>query len=123
MTAFEATNSVFNKTDENNTFAISIPGFWRIFIFLPEGIIDKLKNLLKLRSQNDVDLHVEVIKKQGNQILRGDKMYKLSDFDAQKNVVAEELKSANYHDLEELVNGRELIYDEITDILDIKLFP
>ena len=35
----------------------------------------------------------------------------------------EELKSANYHDLEDLVYRIELTYDETMDILDIKVFP
>ena len=30
VTRFEATNSVFNITDENNSFSFSIPGYWRI---------------------------------------------------------------------------------------------
>ena len=28
VTSFECTNSVFNKTDENNSFSITIPGHW-----------------------------------------------------------------------------------------------
>ena len=28
VTSFECTNSVFNITDENNSFSISIPGNW-----------------------------------------------------------------------------------------------
>ena len=27
--SFEATNSVFNETDKNNSFSISILGYWR----------------------------------------------------------------------------------------------
>ena len=50
---------------ENNCFAISIPGRWRIPNYLPEGIIVKLKNLLKLSSQNDIELHVEEVTKKG----------------------------------------------------------
>ena len=29
VTFFEATNSVFNITDENNSFSITIPGHWQ----------------------------------------------------------------------------------------------
>ena len=52
VTFFETTNSVFNITNENNTFSMSIPGCWRIPNFLEDGIIDKLKNILKFESQN-----------------------------------------------------------------------
>ena len=30
VSSFEATNSVFHITDENKSFSISIPGYWRI---------------------------------------------------------------------------------------------
>ena len=41
VTSFEATNSVFNSTDENNSFSISTPSYW----ILQEGeeLITKLK--------------------------------------------------------------------------------
>ena len=71
--SFEATNSVFKITDENNSFSISIPGWWRIPTSLPAGINDKLTDLLKLRSENDIELHVEEVKKRRNQILMEDK--------------------------------------------------
>ena len=51
---FEATNSVFNITDEHNTFSIITPGGW-----LPPGIegsVIGLKRLLELRLQNDIKL-------------------------------------------------------------------
>ena len=83
MTSFDR-SSVFNTTDENNRFSISIPGCWRIPNILPEGIIDKLKDFLRLRSENDIDLHVAEVKKGGNQISIGDKKYTLSDLDTQK---------------------------------------
>ena len=41
--------------------------------YLPESIIGKLKDLLKLRSENDIDSHLNQVKKQGNQISLGDK--------------------------------------------------
>ena len=43
-TSFQATNSVFNITEENNSFSFRVPGRWRIPIYLEDGIIDKLKN-------------------------------------------------------------------------------
>ena len=35
VTSFEATNSVFNITDENSSFSINTPGFWRITNYIP----------------------------------------------------------------------------------------
>ena len=42
VTNFEATNSVFNATDENNSFSVSTPSYWS-----PEDgekLINKLRN-------------------------------------------------------------------------------
>ena len=61
VTSFEATNSVFNITNENNSFSITIPGHWKSES--AEKIIVDLNNLLDLRSQNDIDLHVEQVEK------------------------------------------------------------
>ena len=119
----ECANSIFNITNENNSFSIIIPGRWRLPKFLEDGIIDKLKDLLKVRSQNDIELHVEEIRNRGTKIKISHKEYKLSVFGTSKNEKLEELKSANYHDLEDLVNRMELSYDEIMDVLDIKNFP
>ena len=65
VTPFEATNSVFNITHRNNSFSISMPGRWRIPNYLPERNFDKLKDILKLRSENDFDLYVEEVIKRG----------------------------------------------------------
>ena len=49
-TSFEVMNSVFNITNENNSFAITIPGHW-----IPENAqqtIDKLKELLELEKRD-----------------------------------------------------------------------
>ena len=43
VTYFEATNSVFNITDENNSFSIGTPDYWSVPDFSPDGYIDKLK--------------------------------------------------------------------------------
>ena len=61
MTSFEPTNSVFNITDDSSSFSISTPGFWRTPIYLPDGIVDKLRELLELRSQNGFELHVKEV--------------------------------------------------------------
>ena len=56
VTSFEASNSVFNITDENNSFSITTPGYWSTEN--GEGTIKKLNNLVELRSENNLDLHI-----------------------------------------------------------------
>ena len=59
---FEATNSIFKIPDENNTFSISTPVPW-----ISEGsdeLINKLNEILELRPQNDIKLHVKEVQKQ-----------------------------------------------------------
>ena len=102
------------------SFSISIPGRWRIPNNLEDEIIDKLKDLLKLNSRNDIELHVEQIRKRGNDIKINSKDFSSSDFDSSKKQILEELKSANHHDIEDLLYRMELTYDEIMDVLDIK---
>ena len=63
VTSFETTSYVFNITDENNTFSIGTPGFWRIPNYLIHGFLDRLKELLKLRSQKFIELHVKEVEK------------------------------------------------------------
>ena len=57
VTSFEATNSVFNISSENNSFSFSTPGHWNSKD--GEELINKLNKLFELRSENDVDLHVK----------------------------------------------------------------
>ena len=118
VSSFECTNSVFNITDENNSFSINIPGHYQNEF--AEKMINDLNNLLELKS---LELHVDEVRKRGNKIKIGDSEYKLSDFDTQKNEILEELKNAKYNDLEDLVYRMRLSYDEIMDILDLKYIP
>ena len=46
VSSFECTNSVFNITDENNSFSIIIPAHWETEF--AEKIIDEVKRLLEL---------------------------------------------------------------------------
>ena len=118
VSSFECTNSVFNITDENNSFSISIPGYYQNES--DEKTIDDLNNLLELKS---LELHVEEVRKRGNIIKIADNEYKLSDFDNQKYEILEELKKDKYNDLEDLVYRMRLSYDEIMEILDLKYIP
>ena len=57
--SLEATISVFNVINENNSFSISTPFHWS-----PEDgeeFSNKLNKLLELRSESDIELHVNQI--------------------------------------------------------------
>ena len=118
VSSFECTNSVFNITNENNSFSIIIPGHYQNES--DENFIDELNRLLELRT---LKIHVNEVRKRGNIIKIGDKEYQLSDFDNQKYEIIEELKNAKYNDLEDLVYRMRLNYDEIMDILDLNYIP
>ena len=118
VSLFDCTNSLFNITNENNSFSIIIPGHYQDEF--AEKTIENLNNILELRS---LELHVNEVRKRGNKIKIGDKEYKLSDFDSQKNEILEELKNIKYNDLEDLVYRMQLTYNEIIDILDLKYIP
>ena len=61
VSSFEATNSVFNITDEVNSFLNTIPGHWQTKS--DEKTIDELNKLLQLRSHEGSELHVKEIRK------------------------------------------------------------
>ena len=63
VTSNEAKNSVFIITPENNTSSITIPCHWNSKS--AEKTFDKLLKLVKLRSQNDIELHFERVRKKG----------------------------------------------------------
>ena len=115
VSSFECTNSVFNITNENNSFSIIIPGHHETEF--AKQVINDLNKLLELKS---LESHVEEVRKRGDIIKIGDKEYKLSDFDNQKYEIIEELKKVKYNDLKDLVYRMRLSYDEIIDILDLK---
>ena len=76
---FDCTNSVFNITNEINSFSIIIPGHYQNKS--DEKTIDDLNKLLQLKS---LELHVDEVGERGNKIKIGDVEYQLSDFDTQK---------------------------------------
>ena len=115
---FEAANSVFNTTNENNLFSVSMPGHWS-----PRWgaeTIHKLHQSLKLRSEKDNELHVEEVRTRENQVKIGDKHYKLSDLDTRKEERIEELIIAEDNNLENKVFRKELKNHEVAEILDTK---
>ena len=60
---FKAKNSVFDTTDENNSFPITTPGYWNSES--TKKTFDELNKLIDLRSENDIELHVEQFRKKG----------------------------------------------------------
>ena len=118
VSSFECTNSVFNITNENNSFSIIIPGHYQNKS--DEKMINDLNKLLELKS---LELHVEEVRKKGIKIKIGDHEYKLSDLDNRKNEILGELKNIKYKDLKDLVYRTRLSYDEIMEILDLKYIP
>ena len=61
VTSTEGTNSLFNITNKNNSFSITIPGHRNSKS--AEKTTDELSKLLKLRSENDFELHIEQVRK------------------------------------------------------------
>ena len=61
VSSLECTNSVFNITDDNNSFSTIISGHWETKF--AEKIIDEVNRLIELRS---LDLHVNEVRKRGN---------------------------------------------------------
>ena len=118
VSSFECTNSVFNITNEINSFSIIIPGLCQ-----SEIAAKMISDLNKFLEFNSLELPVKEVRKRGKKIKKGDNEYKLSDFVTQKNEILEELKIAKYNDLEDLVYKMQLTYDEIMDILDLNYIP
>ena len=87
VSSFECINSVFNITNENNSFSIIIPGHYQNES--DEKTINDLNKLLELRSQNGIELHVEQVRKKGL-ILIND--YSLSSLGMFKDEILEALK-------------------------------
>ena len=63
VTSYEATNSVFEITDENNSFSLTLPGHW--LTKSAEKTINEINKFLELRSQNSIELHLEQVRKKG----------------------------------------------------------
>ena len=60
VSSIECTNSVFNITNDNNSFSIIIQGHWETEF--AEKTIDEVNRLLEFRS---VELHVNEVRKRG----------------------------------------------------------
>ena len=98
VSSFEATYSVFNITNENNSFSITTQGHWNSNS--AQKTIDELIKLIELRSENDIQLHVGQVKKKRIISITD---YSLSSLDTFNNEILEELKNSKYNDLEDMV--------------------
>ena len=78
VTSLDCTNSVFNITNENNLFSITIPGHWNSES--AEKAVEKLKELLEL-DKKDLSLHIAAMREKGRKIYIGEDEYDLSDLD------------------------------------------
>ena len=90
---FEATNSVFIITDENNSFSISTPGHWNSED--GEELIIKLNKFLELRSEDDIELHVKGVEKRSTPIEIKNSGSNLAGLDHFKSEILSELKRVN----------------------------
>ena len=117
VSSFECTNSFFNITNGNNSFSITVPGHCNSES--AEQTVDEVNKLLELRSQIDVDLHIEQVIKQGLILMKD---YSLSSLGMFKEEILEELKNDKYNDLEDMVYRLQLTYDEVMNVLVLKYF-
>ena len=70
----ECTNSVFNITNGNNSFSITIPGHWNSES--AEKTVEKLKELLEL-DKKFLSLHIAAVREKGRKIFLGEDEYDL----------------------------------------------
>ena len=107
VTNFEAMNSLFIMTDEYDSFSVLALGFWT-----PKSVqenIDKLNELLELRSQKDIELHVKAVAKRGIRKEIGNRRHNLADFDIFISEILPESTRVKNKDLEDMVYGIELM--------------
>ena len=95
VSLFDCTNSVFNITNENNSFSLSIPGHWNSES--AGKTVEKLKELIEL-DKKDLSLHIAAVREKGRQIYIGEDEYDLSDLDNSllRNEIFEKLKINKY---------------------------
>ena len=119
VTSFDTMNSIFKITNEDNSFSVSIPGYWNS----EEGeeLFNELLKLLELRSENDIELQVRDVEKRGTRLEIESGGYNLASFDHFKSEILSESKRVKHRDLEDKVSRLELTYDEIVDFLSNKL--
>ena len=118
MCSFECTNSVLKITKENNSFSITIPNHWNSKS--GEKPIDELHKVIEFRSENNIVLYIEQVRKKGRTLMKD---YSSSNLEKFKDQILEELKNSKYNDLEDMVYRFQLTNGEIIDVSDIKYIP
>ena len=79
VTSLECTiSAVFNITNENNSFSITIPGHWDSES--AKKAVEKLKGLLEL-DKKELSLHIAAVREKGRKINIGEDENDLSDLD------------------------------------------
>ena len=63
------------------------------------------------------------MKREVLELKKGNSGYKLAGFDRFKSKIFSQVKREKYSDLEDMVYKLQLNYDEVVDILDVKLIP
>ena len=93
VSSFECTNSVFNITNENNSFSIAIPVHWNSES--AEKTVEKSKKELSVLDKKDSSLHIATVRER--EIFLGEDEYDLSDLDNSllRNEIFEKLKEIN----------------------------
>ena len=106
VSLFDCTNSVFNITNENNSFSITIPGHWNSES--AGKTVEKLKELLEL-DKKDLSLHIAAVREKGRKIYIGEEEYDLSDLDDSvlRNEIFEKLKRNKYTDYHSVSTDQE----------------
>ena len=118
VTNVQATNSVFNITDQNKSFSITTTSDGNSED--GEELIDKEHKILELWSKNDIELHLRESKKRGTWIEIENSAYNLAGFNHFKSEILAELKRVKYRDFEHMVYWMGLTYGEMVNILDVK---
>ena len=67
--------------------------------------IIKLREVLELKEEKNVQLNIAEVEKRGYQIKTTNKEYILSDLGTPENEISEELKTVDYIDIEDLALG------------------
>ena len=79
VSSFECKNFVFNITSRNNRLLVSIKCYWCSED--DEKPINELNKLKDLRSGNDIDLHVEQVRKKGILLINDYSLSSLGTFE------------------------------------------
>ena len=98
--------------------AISTPSHWNSED--DKELVNKLDELIELKSENGIELQIKEVKKRGARIQIESSGYNLAGFVYCKSKFFSVLKKVKCRHLEDIVYRLQLTYHEIVDILDVK---